>query len=247
MTDEHEPTDDIAARVARQFRESFARNMATVMEAGIDAQIERLTDIAERFERKDREMAMDELKAAYDNWVASMQPIEHLRETPTYYDTITNDEAVDVMDYVAALEAEVKRLRASARPDTPPMEFEVPTDMKWPPSPPNNYNPVIFAFNPQPEPVKAEVYVWQAEQDILRAALLRNATVSVDSECEDIKVSPRAQGGWQYSHTWRCFEGVPDDTYYEDYAPEYIERLIDKLIGDGWPDAFKITESEDAK
>jgi hypothetical protein len=39
---------------------------------------------------------------------------------------------------VRELLAEVKRLRASERADTPPMEFEVPTDMKWPPSPPNN-------------------------------------------------------------------------------------------------------------
>jgi hypothetical protein len=274
MTDEHEPADDFAARVAQQFRETFTRDLATVMEAGIDEQNKRLTDIAERFERKDREMAMEQqdIVAKAEALLANVTPGpwewwvedgEYRRllsgsadvlRINAWSDPLTIEtEAADAAfiatapELVRELLAEVKRLRASERADTPPMEFEVPTDMKWPPSPPNNYNPVIFAFNPQPEPVKAEVYVWQAEQDILRAALLRNATVSVDSECEDIKVSPRAQGGWQYSHTWRCFEGVPDDTYYEDYAPEYIERLIDKLIGDGWPDAFKITESEDAK
>jgi hypothetical protein len=62
MTDEHETADDFAARVAQQFRESFTRNLATVMEAGIDEQNKRLTDIAERFERKDREMANEQRK-----------------------------------------------------------------------------------------------------------------------------------------------------------------------------------------
>jgi hypothetical protein len=36
--------------------------------------------------------------------------------------------------YIRKLEEEVKRLRASERPGAP-MEFEVPTNMKWPLSP----------------------------------------------------------------------------------------------------------------
>jgi hypothetical protein len=69
MTDEHEPADDFAARVAQQFRETFTRDLATVMEAGIDEQNKRLTDIAERFERKDREMS-DETHSMIANRIA---------------------------------------------------------------------------------------------------------------------------------------------------------------------------------
>lgn len=58
----------------------------------------------------DGQPTLEELKADYDNWVAGMQPIEELREQSTY-ETVHSGSAVIIMEYVSALEAEVKRLR----------------------------------------------------------------------------------------------------------------------------------------
>jgi hypothetical protein len=116
------------------------------MEAGIDEQNKRLTDIAERFERKDREMAMEQqdIVAKAEALLANVTPGpwewwvedgEYRRllsgsadvlRINAWSDPLTIEtEAADAAfiatapELVRELLAEVKRLRASERPDAP--------------------------------------------------------------------------------------------------------------------------------